>query len=201
MPAGLSGEDRSHDGGTGPAPETGTVIVNIANRNPESGETGCRAIRTTGATGESERFDRPGIGRRSIGRADRKSGSLASRSTRDVTPVTVPRESREHVRTVPASRRDVSCTYVKLAIIIVAPKKHKTHGLSELDDVGIENGNDHPGTGGARGDRPARRAIRPADWSDWPVRGVPSRHVPAPASRRPWRPELRDAPLFRNAAF
>ena len=78
--------------------------------------------------------------------------------------------SREHIRMIRACRRDVSRTYVKLAIIIVAPKKHKTHGLSELDDVGIENGNDHPGTGGARGDCPARRVIRRADW---PARGVP----------------------------
>lgn len=87
-------------------------------------------------------------------------------------------------------------TYVKLAIIIVAPKKHKTHGLSELDDVGIENGNDHPGIGGARGDRPARRAVRRADWT---ARGVLLRHESASANRRPWRPELCDPPLFRNA--
>lgn len=90
---------------------------------------------------------------------------------------------RKHVRMIRACRRDVPRTYVKLAIIIVAPKKHKTHGLSELDDVGIENGNDHPGTGGARGDRPARRAIRR---SDWPARGVPLRHNPVSTSRRPW---------------
>jgi len=90
---------------------------------------------------------------------------------------------REHIRMIRACRRDVSRTYVKLAIIIVAPKKHKTHGLSELDDVGIENGNDHPGTGGARGDCPARRAIRRADW---PARGVPLRHSSVPTSRRLW---------------
>lgn len=111
MPVGLSGEDRSHDGGTGPAPGTGTVIVIMY--RIESGETGMQG--DTGDTGdrrdkrESERYSSScDIGRRNIVLALTVKAAPSRHGARgSVTPVTGPRESREHVRTVPASRRDL----------------------------------------------------------------------------------------------
>jgi len=68
---------------------------------------------------------------------------------------------RNHIRAIRARHRVALHTYVKSSLIIVAPKKHKTHGLSVLDDVGFENGNKRPVDSGACDGRP----VQHADWS------------------------------------